>query len=181
MKKGSPESLCRAKRGGDRPGPRGDSLREEAPKHFNFKNWKNFKTSRTVVCPYAVGKSAKSIAFLKKALFYLTHYIQKFAISVCYFYKTCYQWDIIHSFPTSLSKLLCIIESSHFSKIQFHIDNKYKPIKTSTEQLHMPVVLMLDSAGIQAYLNNVYVTHLWDILCKKWWLCGNVFFHHCKH
>ena len=69
MKKGSPESLCRAKRGGDRPGPRGDSLREEAPKHSNFKNWKNFKTSRTVVCPYAVGKSAKSIAFLKKHYF----------------------------------------------------------------------------------------------------------------
>ena len=63
MKKDSPESLCRAECGGDRLGPRGDGVREEAPKHSNFKNWKNFETSRTVVRPYAVGKSAKSIAF----------------------------------------------------------------------------------------------------------------------
>lgn len=69
MKRGSAESLRMAKRGGDRPGPSGDSAREEAPRHSNFKNWKNFKTSRTVVCPYAVGQSAKSIAFLKKHYF----------------------------------------------------------------------------------------------------------------
>lgn len=69
MKKDSPESLRRAECHGDRLGPRGEGVREEAPKHSKFKNWKNFETSRTVVCPYAMGKSAKSIAFLKKHYF----------------------------------------------------------------------------------------------------------------
>ena len=38
MKKDSPESLRRAECHGDRLGPRGEGVREEAPKHSKFKN-----------------------------------------------------------------------------------------------------------------------------------------------